>query len=151
MATPGISRQVRFRVPASDEVVLDWLEAQDNVSFSLRNMIRSFALTYGMQDATCLPLADSPQVMPAPPVVRQGQGQGSSTPAQIPRQQAARVSAKPTQNHSEQVSQSTPAELTLTPASAVQSPAPVQAPTPESAPASDEATRIADINSLLDD
>lgn len=46
----------RFSVPLGDNVVNDWVDAQSNLSFSLRLLIRAFVRSYGMQDVTCLEL-----------------------------------------------------------------------------------------------
>lgn len=46
----------RFTVPAGDTSVRTWIEAQSNLGFSLRILIKAFIRDYGIQDATCLEL-----------------------------------------------------------------------------------------------
>ena len=46
----------RFTVPVADTRVNEWIEAQSNLGFSLRVLIKAFMREYGMQDATCLEL-----------------------------------------------------------------------------------------------
>lgn len=46
----------RFTVPVGDTNVRNWIEAQSNLGFSLRILIKAFIRDYGMQDATCLEL-----------------------------------------------------------------------------------------------
>ncbi len=53
------SKRYRFSVPAADTTVIEWIEAQDNVAFSLRTMIRAFVRQYGIKDATCLEFGES--------------------------------------------------------------------------------------------
>lgn len=53
------SKRYRFSVPAADTTVIEWMEAQDNVAFSLRTMIRAFVRQYGIKDATCLEFGES--------------------------------------------------------------------------------------------
>lgn len=40
----------RFSYPASDHIVSDWIEAQDNLSLSLRLMIHDEVKAHGLQD-----------------------------------------------------------------------------------------------------
>ena len=46
----------RFTVPVGDTSVRTWIEAQSNLGFSLRILIKAFIRDYGIQDATCLEL-----------------------------------------------------------------------------------------------
>lgn len=46
----------RFTVPVADTRVNEWIEAQSNLGFSLRVLIKAFMREYGVQDATCLEL-----------------------------------------------------------------------------------------------
>jgi hypothetical protein len=57
----------RFTVPAADSKVNDWIEAQSNLGFSIRTLIKAFIRDYGMQDATCLEFGESVKRMGRPP------------------------------------------------------------------------------------
>ena len=46
----------RFTVPKDDKQVEDWIQAQSNLGFSLRVLIRAFVRSYGYRDATCMEL-----------------------------------------------------------------------------------------------
>lgn len=46
----------RFTVPVGDTSVRAWIDAQSNLGFSLRILIKAFIRDYGIQDATCLEL-----------------------------------------------------------------------------------------------
>lgn len=54
---------VRFRlaVPVADQPVIDWLNMQDNVSGSLRLVIREYIERHGFVDATCAPVEKLPR------------------------------------------------------------------------------------------
>ena len=60
----------RFAVPVGDQVVNDWIKCQDNLSFSIRLLIKSFIEENGMVDATYTRSAD--------PVPKRGRPKGSS-------------------------------------------------------------------------
>lgn len=49
------AEQKRFRitVPAEDVSVLEWITVQQNVSYSIRQLIRDYIQKEGMTDATC--------------------------------------------------------------------------------------------------
>ncbi len=57
MANEGSSSRYRFSVPAGDAAVLDWIKNQDNLSYSLRLVIRDYIQRHGYGDATCLDVA----------------------------------------------------------------------------------------------
>lgn len=46
----------RFSVPLEDTSVREWIDAQANLSHSLRTLIRDSIRKHGMMDATCLPV-----------------------------------------------------------------------------------------------
>lgn len=50
------SIRYRFTVPVADETVIDWANAQANLGFSLRVLIKTFVRDHGMADATCTEL-----------------------------------------------------------------------------------------------
>lgn len=49
----------RFTVPAEDTLVNQWIEAQSNLGFSLRVLIKAFVRDQGIKDATCLELGQA--------------------------------------------------------------------------------------------
>ncbi len=49
----------RFTVPAEDTLVNQWIEAQSNLGFSLRVLIKAFIRDQGIKDATCLELGQA--------------------------------------------------------------------------------------------
>lgn len=49
-------KRYRISVPDEDTVVHRFFEAQNNISFSLRMVIRNFVARYGEVDATCVDL-----------------------------------------------------------------------------------------------
>lgn len=57
----------RFTVPSADVIVNEWIEAQSNLGFSLRVLIKAFVRQYGVQDATCLELGVSVKSPGRPP------------------------------------------------------------------------------------
>lgn len=48
--------RVRITVPAADEQVMAWLDAQASASASVRTLIRSRIATHGYADPTCDPV-----------------------------------------------------------------------------------------------
>lgn len=56
MADKAENVRHRFTVPANDTVVNEWIEAQSNLGFSLRVLIKAFVRDQGVIDATCLAL-----------------------------------------------------------------------------------------------
>lgn len=65
----GESKNVRhrFTVPAGDTGVRAWIDAQSNLGFSLRILIKAFIRDYGIQDATCLELGMTVSRVGRPP------------------------------------------------------------------------------------
>ena len=57
----------RFTVPTADTSVLQWLDAQSNISFSIRVLIKAFIRDYGMQAATCLEVGFTSKKRGRPP------------------------------------------------------------------------------------
>lgn len=55
------STRLRFSVPAADVAVLEWCDAQDNLSYSLRTVIREYIERHGFVDATCHPVSQQPR------------------------------------------------------------------------------------------
>ena len=49
-------RRVRFMVPLQDDAVLSWLNAQGNMSYSIRRLIQEYVAVYGATDVTCRPI-----------------------------------------------------------------------------------------------
>ena len=49
----SVPARFRFSVPTADISVLEWIECQDNLSFSLRQLIHESIQRKGMQDVTC--------------------------------------------------------------------------------------------------
>lgn len=56
MASAESFKRYRFSVPNADESVTEWIEAQSNLSFSIRVLIRDFIRVHGKVDATCAPV-----------------------------------------------------------------------------------------------
>lgn len=50
----GTPRRYRMSVPEEDVAVIQWVEAQANLSFSLRSIIKDYISNYGISDATCM-------------------------------------------------------------------------------------------------
>lgn len=48
--------RTRISIPKNDEVVIKWLQAQSNVSYSIRTLIKNSVQEYGLTDVTCLPV-----------------------------------------------------------------------------------------------
>lgn len=65
----GESKNVRhrFTVPVGDTSVRAWIDAQSNLGFSLRILIKAFIRDYGIQDATCLELGMTVNRVGRPP------------------------------------------------------------------------------------
>lgn len=57
----------RFTVPKDDTQVEDWIQAQSNLGFSLRVLIRAFVRSYGYRDATCMELGTPVKRVGRPP------------------------------------------------------------------------------------
>lgn len=53
---PAPIKRYTFSVPVPDKSVLDWLDAQYNISQSLRIIIKDYAAKYGNTDITSLPM-----------------------------------------------------------------------------------------------
>lgn len=66
----------RFTVPVADTRVNEWIEAQSNLGFSLRVLIKAFIREYGIQDATCLELGVQVKKKGRPPKSAQIQYNG---------------------------------------------------------------------------
>lgn len=49
---PG-SRRYRFSVPDADESVIEWVQVQSNLSYSIRTLIKDYVSRRGYSDATC--------------------------------------------------------------------------------------------------
>lgn len=71
MRTPnsysGGRRRVRISVPEGDQTVHAWLDAQENVGYSLRQLIKAYVAEHGVTDIMCQPIggiarADLPAV-----------------------------------------------------------------------------------------
>lgn len=73
----------RFTVPVADTRVNEWIEAQSNLGFSLRVLIKAFMREYGVQDATCLELGVQVKKKGRPPKSAQIQ-YGNMENVQIP-------------------------------------------------------------------
>lgn len=87
-------RTLKVYVPGTDEATLKWLAAQDNMSLSIRQLVREAARQHGNVDVFSRPvLAPHGQVAPrpavAPPeVVTRPAPTLAPTPAPVPRQVA---------------------------------------------------------------
>lgn len=55
------SHRMRFTVPAADVSVVEWVNTQDNLSVSLRMLVREFIERHGMIDPTCIPVTQQPK------------------------------------------------------------------------------------------
>lgn len=49
---PG-SKRYRFSVPDADESVIEWIQVQSNLSYSVRTLIKDYVSRRGYTDATC--------------------------------------------------------------------------------------------------
>lgn len=49
-------KRYRFSVPKADVSVDNWIKAQSNLSYSLRELIKSHIREHGITDATCIPV-----------------------------------------------------------------------------------------------
>lgn len=58
---PNSSNRYRLSVPEADVLVNNWIAEQNNLSFSLRLVIKDAIRRYGMIDITC---SDSAEVVP---------------------------------------------------------------------------------------
>lgn len=54
-------KRYRLNVPIADATVNDWLDAQDNVSNSIRAVIREYIERNGFEDPTCRPVTQLPR------------------------------------------------------------------------------------------
>jgi len=48
-------KRYRLSVPSEDTQIHEWMEAQQNVSFSIRMLIKESISKYGIADVTCVP------------------------------------------------------------------------------------------------
>lgn len=60
MARAQSYRQVRMSIPENDVSVLRWLEAQSNMTLSIRLAIRQAITKYGYVDLSCLDIDKGP-------------------------------------------------------------------------------------------
>lgn len=60
MAKAQSYRQVRMSIPENDASVLRWLEAQSNMTLSIRLAIRQAITKYGYVDLSCLDIDKGP-------------------------------------------------------------------------------------------
>lgn len=74
-STAVASSRYRFTVPPADTSVQQWIETQDNLSASLRTIIRESIERDGYVDATCKPVEQLP---------RRGRPVGSTTASAAP-------------------------------------------------------------------
>ena len=59
----------RFSVPLADEKVNKWIEAQNNLGFSLRTLIKAAISNWGNQDVTCIELGSEVKKRGRPPKI----------------------------------------------------------------------------------
>ena len=100
------SVQVYFRVPESDEVVLEWLDAQDSPSASLRELVRRQARAGGIRDIISMSMSELAMAQGMQPVYAQPMGaawpqdlaatesDGQQTPRRKRRTRTRKASAK---------------------------------------------------------
>lgn len=53
MAAKLSFKRLRFSVPFADVSVLEWIELQGNLSYSIRALIKAYIKEHGMTDPTC--------------------------------------------------------------------------------------------------
>lgn len=53
--------RTRLSIPVADTSVIEWLGVQDNVSASIRTLIRDHIAAHGMSDPTCRPVEQRPR------------------------------------------------------------------------------------------
>lgn len=57
-----VSSRYRLSVPQHDLSVNEWCKMQDNLSFSLRTIIKDYIEANGMTDPTCIEVVETPKV-----------------------------------------------------------------------------------------
>lgn len=86
-------KRYRLNVPIADSTVNEWLDAQDNVSNSLRAVIREYIERNGFEDPTCRPVTQLPR-KGRPPGSSLDQGDGYAE-AEAPSQRDQRDQRAP--------------------------------------------------------
>lgn len=51
----------RIRVPAKDRTVIEWMDEQEDLSASLRLVVRDYIRRYGVGDVMCQPVQQEPR------------------------------------------------------------------------------------------
>lgn len=114
-------KRYRFSVPKADISVDNWIKAQSNLSYSLRELIKAHIREHGITDATCIPVectrgpgrpSNAEQLARAAQAMQQAEAQPVPEVRTAPMQQPVRTE----------------------PIYEPQVQAPVSAPVPESAP-----------------
>lgn len=54
-------KRYRFSVPKADVSVTEWINAQANLSFSLRQLIKEHIVQHGVVDVTCMAVGKQPR------------------------------------------------------------------------------------------
>lgn len=62
--SPDAMRRVRISVPESDQVTLDWMSEQYNISVAVRQLVRQHVSQHGTGDIFSLPMQKSPASAP---------------------------------------------------------------------------------------
>lgn len=95
MAQPkrNVSRY-RLSVPEADAAVNAWIEKQDNLSVSLRYVIKEAIRNHGMTDVMCMDLpSDTGMIMQYEPVAAEASAPVQEAPVQVQPQVQAPVEA----------------------------------------------------------
>ncbi len=75
-------KRYRFSVPNADESVNQWIDAQGNLSHSLRELIKDYIRKYGITDATCMPVEQQARIGRPPKRLSQEETEQESIPEQ---------------------------------------------------------------------
>lgn len=82
MATQ-VPRRVRLTIPSADKSVLDWIGVQQNVSYSIRQLIRDAIRRDGYTDVTCCDVQQQPKRGRPPKEEYEGESVGSEPMPQV--------------------------------------------------------------------
>lgn len=140
----GEPRKVRWTVPAVDTSVIEWLDQQENISHSLRQLIRDSIQRDGYVDVFYKPVDQLPRRGRPPLEVTEQREDGETTAEH-------RTAARPVQPQAEVTDQAGLVE-TAAPAPAVQPkpvPAPVETPEDPAPGPPPEQPRQASINEIM--
>lgn len=88
--SPDAMRRVRISVPESDQVTLDWMSEQYNISVAVRQLVRQHVSQHGTGDIFSLPMQKASASAPA-------QEQEAPRPAgkEEPERQSSRTTEQP--------------------------------------------------------